>query len=262
MTCDKVQNRILALPDPRQVPDGLRGHLDDCPACTAWWKQSLQIERQLTELPVPPAPAGKKSTLIADLHSAPAPVAAAATRSRDFLRSPVVKYAAALAASILVVLGGWLVFRPSKQPEVVVEPAKHPLLETVSGRIVALSESRSQSERMEVLGSLAGDLSLESRNLARIAGEDELRDLSGWFRHVVDDGLVKQARAMNPHSMSQTEKKALLEKLTAVLAEAERESERRAEESPPHAQVELRKIASTARDGQARLRAIFTGEGA
>jgi hypothetical protein len=261
MTCEKVQNRILALPDPRQVPDGLRGHLDDCSACNAWWKQSLQIERQLTELPVPPAPAGKKSALLADLHSARAEPAHA-TRSRDFLRSPVVKYAAALAASILIVLGGWLVLRPSKQPEVVVEPAKHPLLETVSSRIVALSESRSQSERMEVLGSLAGDLSLESRNLARIAGEDELRDLSGWFRHVVDDGLVKQARAMNPHSMSQTEKKLLLDKLTAVLAEAERESERRAEESPPHAQVELRKIANTARDGQARLRAIFTGEGA
>jgi hypothetical protein len=267
MTCDKIQNRILVQADPRELPESLRAHVADCPACTAWWKQAIQIDALVAELPVPAPPAGKKSALLEDLRSAEpvirSPLAVGSPRFAVLLDRPAVKYAAALAASVLVAIGAWLALRtPADKPEIAVEAPKHPLLGTVKERIVALSSARSQPDRMIILADLAGDLSLESRNLARIAREDELKDLSGWFKHVVDDGLVKQAGTITPHSMSPTEKKSLLDRLTAKLAEAEREAERIAQESPPHAQVELKKMASTARAGQARLREIFSREGA
>jgi hypothetical protein len=46
------------------------------------------------------------------------------------------------------------------------------------------------------------------------------------------------------------------------LAEAGREADRAARESPPHAQPALKVIADTARDGQATLRDILAREGA
>ena len=70
MNCQSVQNRILSLPDPRQVPDALRAHLDACPDCERWWRQAARLERLLAELPAPPAPAGKKEALIDELTAA------------------------------------------------------------------------------------------------------------------------------------------------------------------------------------------------
>jgi hypothetical protein len=267
MTCEKIQNRILVQPDPRDLPENLRAHVIECPACTAWWKQAIQIDAVVAELPVPAPPAEKKTALLEELRAAepvihPVPLAERPRSSLAILLTrPSVKYTTALAASVIVAVGGWLAFRSTEQPGgVVAAPPAHPLLGTVKDRIVALSSARSQPERMEILGDLAGDLSLESRNLARIAGEDELRDLSGWFKYVVDDGLVKQAEKIPPNSMTRTDRKVLLDKLTAKLAEAEREADRIAREAPPHAQVELRKIANTARDGQDRLKKIFSRE--
>src|SRR4051812_45158201 len=114
MTCQSAQNRILMLPDPRQVPDALRAHLDGCPACLAWWQRAARLERLLEQLPAPPAPADKKAVLIDELTAAGPVIKSVPAGDRGTVPSPgtaflkrVGTYAAALAAAVLVVVGGW-----------------------------------------------------------------------------------------------------------------------------------------------------------
>ena len=109
------------------------------------------------------------------------------------------------------------------------------------------------------LGSLADDLSSEARSLSKIASTEELRDISGMFQKVVNDGIVVQAKKMseNQHALTQTQKQELLQKLTTKLAEAGQQADQAARESPPHAQPAFKTISDTARDGQVKLKAIL-----
>jgi len=270
MTCPSVRNRILALPDPRQVPDALRAHLTACPDCLAWWGHAARVEGFLARLPVPPAPADKKADLLADLTTGPViarvPVVARRPgrgRLVGALASPGWKYAGGLAAAVLVAVGGWALLRPGKTPEVVrAAPAKYPLLDHVVQSDLALARESSPARRLELLGGLADTLSAETRTLARVADPDELKELSEWFRKVVDDGIVRQAERLPPHAVTQEARRALFEQLAARLARTGDEADRAAGESPPHARPALRTIADTARDGRAKLRAVLAREGA
>jgi hypothetical protein len=115
-------------------------------------------------------------------------------------------------------------------------------------------------QRLEILGGLADDLSNGARGLARVATEDELRELSGFYRQVVNDGILKQARALPP-ALPPAERLSLLNDLSAKLAEAGQEADRIARESPPQAQSSLKNIADTARQGQNILRDLARLEG-
>src|SRR6478735_3879252 len=64
MNCQTVQNKILALADPRLVPDPLRSHVAGCAACQAWAQQAARLEGLLEQLPAPSAPADKKTALV------------------------------------------------------------------------------------------------------------------------------------------------------------------------------------------------------
>src|SRR4051812_47182183 len=148
MTCQSAQNRVLMLPDPRQVPDALRAHLDGCPACLAWWQRAARLERLLEQLPAPPAPADKKAVMIDELTAAgpviksvPADrIAPVPSPGTAFLKR-VGKYAAALAAAVLVVVGGVKLIPKGGNQTVDVKPAgpRHPLLDSVVRRDVALA---------------------------------------------------------------------------------------------------------------------------
>jgi hypothetical protein len=262
MTCQTIQNRILALPDPRQLPDPLREHVDGCPACLGWWKQAARLERLLEQLPTPPAPADKKAVLLEDLTTGPviATVPAVARGSgrslfADVWSLPGAKHLAGLAAAVLILIGGWLMTRPGSGPNVVAQPARDPLLDKVVKRNIDLAHAKTPNERLETLGVLADDLSESTRGFARVATPEELGELSGLFKTVVADGIVKQAERLPPHAMTPSQKRQLLDGLAAKLAAAGQQAEQAARESPPQAQPALKTIADTARDGQTRLKA-------
>src|SRR5438067_2200379 len=113
MNCQAVQNKILALPDPRQIPDPLRDHVVGCAACQAWARQAARLEALLAQLPAPAAPAEKKEAMIDELTQ-PEPVihpmATPATRpsfglvAARFLRRNAT-YVGGLAAAVLVAVG-------------------------------------------------------------------------------------------------------------------------------------------------------------
>lgn len=261
MNCQKLQNRILALPDPRQLPENLREHLDACPGCLAWWKQAARLERLLAHLPTPPAPADKKAALLDELTAAEPVIKSIPSLERRPGRSwslPNVRIIAGLAAALLIAVGGWMMMRPGSGPHgIALERPTDPFLDKIVKRDLALAQAKSADQRLEVLGGLADDLSTEARSLSKIANPEELRDLSGMFQKVVNEGIVEQVRRLPEHAMTQTQKKELLQKLTTKLAEAGQQADRAARESPPHAQPALKTISDTARDGQVKLKAIL-----
>ncbi|HYH66186.1 MAG TPA: hypothetical protein VD866_15945 [Urbifossiella sp.] len=264
MTCQSVQARILALPDPRQLPDAFRAHVAACPDCTAYWKQAARLEALVAALPVPPAPAGKKTTFLEDL-AAEALVfpKVTTTPSRGWnLPRPSVKALAGLAAALLVGVGVWSATKTVKPVAVVKPPApRDALLEKVVQRNVALAKARTPNDRLDVLAGLAEELASESRGLALVAGADDMRLVAEWFR-TASDGVVEQAGRVPPNALTPDQRRALLARLTDRLAEAGRAAEQAATDSPPHAQPALRSIADTARDGQTKLRALAAQQGA
>src|SRR5690349_17844702 len=119
MNCQTFQNRILALPDPRQLPENLQAHLEACPACVGWWKQAARLERLLAQLPAPPAPGDKKEALLDELTAAGPVIKSIPAIHRSgrsiFVRvwsHPSARIAAGLAAAILIVVSGWMMTRP------------------------------------------------------------------------------------------------------------------------------------------------------
>ena len=269
MNCQATQNRILALPDPRQIPDPLREHVLACAACRAWAEQAARLEGLLEHLPVPPAPADKKGELIEDLTRDPFALPTPARRpyvvaGPSFLRRNA-RLVGALAAAVVVAVGAWVAFSGRGGPTVA-QPAptpKHPFLEKVSRRNVELAKVDLQQpgaagRRLDILAGLADDLSSEARGLARIADPDELRDVAQWYDSVVRRGVVTQAErlAADELNVPAAERQAKLRSLAARLGEAAGETEAAAAEVPQNAKPTLERIATTARDGEKKLREL------
>lgn len=268
MNCQTIQNRILALPDPRVVPEGLREHLSECSGCRDWARQAARLESLLDSLPAPPAPQNKKEQLIEELVS-PAPLISrtlasprllpAATSARELLtRYRMV--VAGLAAAVLVVAGGlWLLNRPGTPEVVRTTPStpRYPFLEKVSQRYVALAKAETAARKLEDLSGLAEDISTEAQALARVANEKELGELATMFQKVVSDGIVRQSEKMKGPTLGikeWNERKAKCEAVAAKLSEAAKQADNLAGKIPPQAKEAFSKIAKTARDGEGKLK--------
>lgn len=262
MNCQTIQNKVLALPDPRKVPEPLRTHLDACPACLGWWHQAVRLERLLEQLPAPIPPADKKAVLVEELNTAgpiikSVPTAGRGTApARQFLTRRTAAYAGGLAAAVLVAIGVARLFTspPPGKPDVVVLP-RHPLLEKIVQRDVALAREASPEERLKILGGLADDLLAETQSLARVASPEDLDELAETFHMVVNDGIVTRAQKL-PLRLTPDQRAALLAGLADRLARAGTQAEQIRRESPPGSQPALQRIANIARDGQKRLLAL------
>jgi hypothetical protein len=264
MNCQAVQNQVLALPDPRQLPPAVGAHVDACAACRAWARKAARLEALLERLPVPPAPREKKEALIGELMQAdpvimpmavPAKPPGALVLVGRFLRNNA-NLVGGLAAAVMVVAGGvWWLNRPREPKVEMVETQKHPLLERMTARNVLMARAKSPAERFEVLGGMAEELAGETRGLARIASPAELKELAGWYDKVVRDGMVRQARELPPAALPAAEKQKLFKDLAARLEADAAETDKLAREAPQDAQPTLKRIADTARDGARQLSA-------
>lgn len=261
MNCQAVQNQILWLPDPRELSPALREHVLGCATCQAWARKAARLEAILEQLPVPAAPGEKKEALLGDLMQAEPvilPMATPATRpgfglvAVKFLRRNAT-YVGGLAAAILVIVGLYS-FWPKRSNEVAAAPPqKHPLLEKMVARDVALARADSPSKRLEVLSGMADDLATDTRGMARLASGAELKQMAGWYDKVVRDGIVPQAKNLPLH-MPEAEKAKYLEGLAAKLDADANEAEKLAREAPQDAQPALKRMAETAREGGKSLR--------
>jgi hypothetical protein len=262
MNCQAIQNRILALPDPRHIPDPLRDHVLACAACRAWAEQAARLEGLLERLPVPPAPADKKSDLIDDLTRDPF---ALPMPARQPFASPGVSFfqrnatlIGGLAAAVIVAVGAWVAFTGNGGTTVVLrEPTpKHPLLHKLVKGDKELTTATMPTQKLDILASMADDISAEARGLARIANPEDFKDLAQWYDRVVKKGMMAQAERMvdAPLTVSAADRKAKFEALAAKLSATAAETQKIAAEVPQGAKPTLERIVNTAREGEKQLR--------
>jgi hypothetical protein len=269
VNCQVVQNKIIAEPDPRLLPERLRLHVAGCAACRAWAEQAARLEGLIEQLPAPAAPAAKKAALVGKLERGepiiiqPVATPAPARSPRESRFSSVVEFVrdkslliGGLAAAVLVAWGAWAFFpRTGPGPEMVAIP-DDPFLKKMVERDVALARAATPAERLAALAGMAGDLSAQARGLARVASPEELRDLAKWYDRVVRDGIVKQAENLPSRTRTPAEeeaRRATLNALTKQLSETATETDQLLASVPPDAKPVLQKIVETARDGQKRI---------
>ena len=263
MNCQAVQNRILMLPDPREVPAALREHVLACEGCQAWAKQAARLEAILEQLPAPAAPERKKEAMLGELMQAEPVIRPRPARegrpgiAAEFLRRNA-SYVGGLAAAVFVAVGLYAFWPKSTPQPAVVKIEKHPLLEKMVARDVALARAKSPAERLQILNGMADDLATETRGMARIAPGGDLKLMAGWYEKTVRDGMVKQAANL-PVEMSASEKAKLLDSYAAKLDADASAAETLSRESPPDAQPALKRMIDAAREGEKSLRAAARG---
>jgi hypothetical protein len=271
MNCQVVQNKILAEPDPRLLPERLRLHVAGCEACHAWAVQVARLESLLERMPAPAAPGAKKAALVGKLERGEPiitrPVAAPTVPSSQRV-SPIVEFVrtnalviGGLAAAVLVAWGAWALFpRNGPKPETAAIP-DDPFLRKMVERNLELAKADSVGKRMQVLSGMADDLSAQARNLARVASPEDLRDLARWYDKVVKDGLVKQAENLPVRTLTPAEEQARTAALNALashLNDTAAETDKLLGSVPPESKPALQKIVDTARHGQKKIEVAKT----
>ena len=264
MTCDRVRPNLLMRADAEPLPTPLAEHVAGCAACAAVLATARRADALVVARPVPP-PTGRKADFLATLDG-PVIVPAVRPVRRPGWSVPRVgwKPLAGLAAGLLVVVGGWrLVSWSNAKPEVVAAP-QHPLLDRLVRQNVVIARAATPHQRLEALAGMAGEIDGQFRDLAAVAGADELRDLAGWYAKAAG-GLVTQARALPAHPLEPAEaarRTDLLDKLAGQLEATAAAADELGRRVPPAAQPAVRRIGDMARDGHKALRAAARGEGA
>ena len=268
MNCQVVQNKILAEPDPRLLPERLRLHVAGCEACRAWAEQAARLEALIEKLPAPAAPSAKKAALVSKLErgepiiTRPVTTPAAARSPRESRVSAIIDFVrdnalviGGLAAAILVAWGAWSLF-PRNGPKPEMAMPEDPFLRRIVERDLELAKAESAGKRLHVLSGMADDLSAQACALARVASPEELRDLARWYDKVVNDGLVKQAENLPVRTRTPAEEQARTAALNALakqLSNTAAETDNLLRSVPPESKPALQKIVDTARHGQKKI---------
>ncbi|HYT89295.1 MAG TPA: hypothetical protein VEL76_11370 [Gemmataceae bacterium] len=270
MTCDTCQRRLLASERPDAPRSSIRRHLADCPACRAYQRQLLRIERHVPLLPVPSSRGkkrlltqllGRKPARSASEEPAPAPAALPLTAR---WQNPQVRLVAAAAAVFLVACGvylGILLSRGGNDDQATgpdpnapkVAPNKQPLLEHVADYDVRLAEADTPRKRVETLAELADALHRETHTLTPVAPVKDLQDLASLYEQVIRDGVVPRAKDLK--DLPEKERRAVLDPIRAQLARVEVDARRLAQKASSAAP--LLQMAAAAKKGDQQLRALM-----
>jgi hypothetical protein len=266
MKCSTLQSKLLALPDPAQVPEALQVHLNACPTCRAWHRAVVQVEAAVAALPVPPSDGQAKAALLRKLQSTPEPEPVtlpfrpAAAKPAPKPASPFKAFAerywpaAAIAATLLIAAIAF--FSLGHKPQEVVEklPAD-PLLAKLVKYNLTLNSADSAEKRINILSQEAADLHHEMVDLAMIDRGDGLKKLNQLYVKVVNNIANEQAAEVHG---PQGDK--ILERIAAQLAqEGERANELAVERQvPPHAVGPLQDVAKIARQRSREIQQIRT----
>jgi hypothetical protein len=275
MKCSVLQRQLLELERPDHPPLELLTHIARCPACRAWQRHLLQLERQVRLLPVPasttrddflqrllvgtsapaengeparaavppPLPVPQRDTL---------PLRPSQTLGRRERGMRKVALATGLAAGLLLFVLGWSAWllptnlqdprgnRPA--------PPSDPLVAALVKHNLHLAATARPRERVETLAALANDLQSEMRSLARAGNPDDLKTLATLYEQVLSDGILKQA-----NRLPRDQRQAVLKPIAGRLSLASNEADQLAGEVDADRAESLRNMAKAARDVQRQL---------
>ena len=260
MKCETLQNRLLAVADPRRLPDDVRAHVTECQACRVFHAKLVRLEGLLVAVPVPVSTDAKAALL--DQVAAPGPIItriptvprrdSSATIRALVAKTGRWKYVAGLAAGVMLAVCVWLA-GGNRQPAATAQAAvPHQLLKSEVGRIVALRNAEKPGDRALVLADLAADLRGEARALYLAAQDAEMKKLAGLYEKTVSEGVVKQVDGLGPLTPV-AERAALVRRLDDKLAADEAEATVLAAHAPPQSIEGLTRIAKAARAGREAL---------
>jgi hypothetical protein len=278
MNCELSQRRLLEAPSPEEPPPEVAAHLLDCPACRAWQRQLLRIERHVPLLPIPLSKS--KERFLRSLQNEPGPVSInlEQLRRRRLPRRPLYIGAGGLAAAVaLIVLIGPHVFRgprddlqansgqastgkqagPASQREQPAEPAAQAsdaLVARLMECNLRLAQAGTPRQRVQMLADLADVLRDEAKTLGRAAAPEALETVTAMYARVIRDGLVQRAG-----TLPGAERREVLNPIAARLANVEHEVDEVARAAGPTTAERLRRLGLVARDGDVQLRALIQG---
>ncbi len=264
MNCTVIQRRLLTAEHPEQPPAEIQSHLAQCPSCRLWQRRLIQMERQITQLPVPPSTAKEQFLEIVKGEGGrrKQPVL---VHPSSFLLPPFKKerglrklsVAFTLAASLLVFALAWWSWPHNR-----VVPPEIRRLELAKLEQARLDQRLSSSllvdtpkERIVRLAKLADEIHGEARDL--VGNSERLEQWSQFYSRVVGQHLIEQAR-----QLTREDRQAVLADIALRLAKTESDATRLATQcrvSAPRSAAAFHQIALTSQKGERDLRELMNG---
>jgi hypothetical protein len=259
VNCTVIQRRLLAAEHPEQPPAEIQNHLAQCPSCRLWQRRLIQMERLISQLPVPPS-AAKELFLEGMKGEGRRREHAALVHPSSFLLHPFkrerglrkLSVAFTLAASLLVFALAWWSWphNPVAPPDSTrYEQAK--LEQRLSSSLLV----DTPKECVVRLAKLADEIHGEARAL--VDNSERLEQWSQFYSRVVGEHLIAQARKLTPE-----DRQAVLADIASRLVKAESEATRLATQckiNAPRSAAAFQKIALVSQKGERNLRELMEG---
>jgi hypothetical protein len=271
VSCTVIQRLLLSLEQPEQPSADIKGHLAHCTSCRAWHRRLVQMERQVSLLPLPPS-TGKEQFLqrllgtpsretdsrtIADPSTLWRHTAISGPKERALRK---VSLAFALAASLLVFALAWWSWPHTPAPvnnslpreQARLEQQEHVRLEQ---RLRTSLQAKTPKERVLRLARLAEEIHGEARSL--VENSDKLEQRAQFYTQVVGEHLIEQARQLPPQ-----DRPAVVNEVAQALNRAESEASRwgaQLQTTDPRSAASFEQIALISRKGEHDLRALLNG---
>ncbi len=211
MNCTLVQRRLLSAEQPDQPAAEIKSHLAQCPACRAWQRRLVQIERHIPLVPVPPSTV-KDEFVARLLGTTPSESLRPAVVERPAIaeRPPVwqsalvpgpkergrqkLSLAFALAASLLVFALVWWAWPPSQPtPQMAVHPTPQQLdQKKLEDRLANVLHVETAQERLVMLADLAEEVHGEAGRM--VDNAERLEQWARFYVRLVNENLMEQAR--------------------------------------------------------------------
>jgi hypothetical protein len=266
VNCTVLQRRLLSSERPDQPAADVKSHLAQCPACRAWQRRLVHLERQIPLLPVPPSTA--KVELLQRIVGPATPIDSMRplTAERSVLRWSTlapgpkerglrkVSVAFALAAALLVFALGWWSWPHNPVPSSLIAK-KDVEQKKLDDRLARVLHAGTPQERLFKLTDLAENIHGEAR--AMVDNAEKLDQWARFYSRVVSQHLLEQARELAP-----ADRPTVLEKIADRLRRAESLAMRKATElttTAPRSAASFDQIALAARQGEKNLRALMRG---
>lgn len=261
MNCENLRNRILAHSHPSRMPSDLRRHLVSCPECRRFADTANRLDELLPLLPVPNSDAARAVLLDKIMTDAPIIVphslpTSSPTQFERWFRRSGWKIASGIAAAVVLSVGIWWSGSRTTPDELAAKPyVRHELLQREVAHVADLATADTPPKRLKVWADVVADLNKEAGEVYQIAPETEFRALGRMFDKAIRDGIIKQADRF-PEHISPTERADVLKAVKAKLQTAEADATNLIPTAPPPSKAVLRQMATTAREGLARVEAL------
>jgi hypothetical protein len=259
VNCTVIQRRLLAAERPEQPPAEIQSHLAQCASCRLWQQRLIQMERSISQLPVPPSTA--KEQFLERMkeeggrRNKPILVPPSSFLLPPFKRERGLRklsVAFTLAASLLVFAFAWWSWphNPVAPPDSTrYEQAR--LEQRLSSSLLV----DTPKERVVRLAKLADEIHGEARSL--VDNSERLEQWSQFYSRVIGQHLIEQARQLTPE-----DRQEVLADIALRLAKAESEATRlatRCKITAPRSAAAFQKIALVSRKGERDLRGLLNG---